>query len=310
MKNSKLVSVMVACYNHAHFVEACLESVASNSYADIELIITDDGSSDASAAIIERWIEKHRTRFVRIDFVTQANSGVCKVMNGLVSRSSGEFLIPLAADDMLLSHAVATHVAALQAHPDWLALFADAMLIDEDGNVVAREYEKNVAKANKATLARDEFRSAELILRWCPPGPVFSARREAYTRDRGVGLYDESLLGEDRDFYLRLAARGVLGYIPDEVSCWRSVSGSLCRNPHQRANVQRYLLQSELRNIPRFKGLNKGFLAIQAFSSWSAMSASRHRNPLTIGLKLAATALARSVYEAHALRVRLKPPRT
>ena len=81
-----LVSVLVAVFNHAEFVAGCLDSIRDEDYESLELIIVDDGSQDSSLKIAQDWGRRHRHRFIRVVIETQANQGICKTFNRLVTE--------------------------------------------------------------------------------------------------------------------------------------------------------------------------------------------------------------------------------
>ena len=240
-----LISVIVPVYNHEKYVVDCLNSVRDSDYKNTELIIIDDGSTDNSCAVVTSWLEANKQFFQRTVFERQANAGVCRTANRLISLARGDIIVPLASDDALLPAGISRRVEFLQDHPHLLAVFADAAMIDVSGTVLCRELEKNLYKGNKKALADPRFIAAELILKWSVPGPVFAAWRGAYDPIQGVGPYDESLLAEDRDFYLRLLSRHALGYIPDEVALYRHAAGSLCHDPEKTISVRKSILKSE-----------------------------------------------------------------
>src|SRR6185436_18882244 len=107
MMPSPTVTVICLCYNHARFVEEAIESVLNQSYANIQLIVVDDASTDKSAEVIKQLINKHSS----IEFLPlQTNLGNCKAFNQGLARAKGEYVIDLAADDVLLPTRIETGV--------------------------------------------------------------------------------------------------------------------------------------------------------------------------------------------------------
>jgi glycosyltransferase involved in cell wall biosynthesis len=258
-----LISVIVPVYNHEKYVVECLNSIRDSHYRPLELIIIDDGSTDRSGELVAAWLQDNGHFFVRTVHQQQENVGVCRTLNRLVSLARGEIIVLVASDDVLLPAGISLRVAHLQAHPQLLAVFGDAAMIDGNGAIICREFEKNVKKGNKKALADPRFIARELILKWSVPGPVFAAWRKTFDPVLGVGPYDESLLLEDRDMYLRLLARRALGYIPDEVALYRCIQQSLSQAPERNIALRRSLLQCEQNAYARFRGLEKLFLKLE-----------------------------------------------
>lgn len=92
-----LISVIIPCYNHAKFIDECLQSVLNQSYKDWECIIVSDGSTDNTAEIAGRWVEKH-TKF---RYFFQENSGPSAARNLGIENANGNWILPLDADNHL-----------------------------------------------------------------------------------------------------------------------------------------------------------------------------------------------------------------
>lgn len=90
-----LVSIIIPCYNKAPYIAETIESALSQTYPDIEIVVIDDGSTDDSASIINRYCSRG------IKFIQQKNQGVCIARNNAIHQSTGEFIVPLDADDLL-----------------------------------------------------------------------------------------------------------------------------------------------------------------------------------------------------------------
>jgi len=257
--NLPLVSVVIPCYNHEKYIVESLESVKNEGYPKLEIILIDDGSHDRSYEIVEEWIVLNKKFFVNSIIKKQANRGVCATMNILIGLVNGKYLTGLASDDKLIKGGIYKRVMYLEEHNDKLVVFGDAKSIDEDSNILCKEYQKNIMNANKNALVCDITRNSELILRWSVPGPVLLINKKVYTNEY-IGLYDESLVGEDRDFFLKCMAKNILGYIPDEVAEYREVRKSLSRNLEIKKEVAPYWMLSDKKNLVNFHGLEKLFL--------------------------------------------------
>ena len=125
------VSVVMKAYNHAPYVAQSIESILAQSFQDFELVITDDGSTDATPQIIRSFTDP-RTRFVRF----KRNRGVSQAMNATVARARGEFVAILNSDDFALPGRLATQVAFLREHPEVAAVFSVPQQVGEDGEPV------------------------------------------------------------------------------------------------------------------------------------------------------------------------------
>ena len=103
---SKLVSIIVPIFNSEKYIRRCIASVLEQSYSNFELILVDDGSTDASQLISE----EYATRDNRIRVIHQENQGVSAARNAGIEASSGEYLMFVDSDDTLKNHAIMTLV--------------------------------------------------------------------------------------------------------------------------------------------------------------------------------------------------------
>lgn len=113
MKPSK-VSVIIPAYNAAATLGECLDSVIASDYASMEIIVVDDGSTDATFQIAA----DYALRDSRVRVVQQTNAGVCKARNHAVSVSTGLYIMPVDADDMIMPGLISVAAAVLDANAD------------------------------------------------------------------------------------------------------------------------------------------------------------------------------------------------
>jgi glycosyltransferase involved in cell wall biosynthesis len=122
------VSVVIKAYNHAAFVEQAIRSVLDQSFDDVEIVITDDASTDGTAEIIERF-DDERIRFER----SPVNQGISAAMNATVRRARGLYLAILNSDDYMLPGRLETQVTYLREHPNVAAAFGVPLQVDDAG---------------------------------------------------------------------------------------------------------------------------------------------------------------------------------
>ncbi|MEG0844245.1 MAG: glycosyltransferase family 2 protein [Romboutsia sp.] len=91
------VSIIIPVYNMEKYLEECLESVFNQTYSNIELIIVNDGSTDKSKYIIEKYIEKYKN----IIFIDQKNQGLSTARNNALKLATGKYVLFLDSDDFL-----------------------------------------------------------------------------------------------------------------------------------------------------------------------------------------------------------------
>jgi glycosyltransferase involved in cell wall biosynthesis len=126
----------MAAYNEERFLAEAVESVLAQSFADFELIVTDDGSTDGTAALAQSFVERDsRVRLVR----GERNQGKPFALNRALAIRRGELIAWLDGDDVMLGEKLARQVATLDANPDAAGCSHDAeMFQSEDGSVIGR----------------------------------------------------------------------------------------------------------------------------------------------------------------------------
>jgi glycosyltransferase involved in cell wall biosynthesis len=114
---SGLVSSIIIFLNEERFVGEAIESVLSQSYPHWELLLVDDGSSDGSTALAQRYAASYPKRIRYLEHPGHANRGMSASRNLGISQARGEYLAFLDADDIWLPHKLERQVATLQAYP-------------------------------------------------------------------------------------------------------------------------------------------------------------------------------------------------
>jgi glycosyltransferase involved in cell wall biosynthesis len=128
------VSVIMAAYNEERFIAEAVESVLAQSFRDFELIITDDGSSDATPALARSFAERDPER-VRV-LTGERNQGKPFALNRALAVRRGELIAWLDGDDVMLPGKLERQVAALDADPQAAGCSHDAEMFDSDSGAV------------------------------------------------------------------------------------------------------------------------------------------------------------------------------
>lgn len=122
--NQPLVSIPVITYNSEKFVLETLESIKAQTYPNIELIISDDCSTDNTVELCEKWVEKNRDRFVRTLIIkSKVNTGVSANGNRGRAACNGQWIKSLAGDDLLISSCIEKCVDYIQKQTEVIFLF-------------------------------------------------------------------------------------------------------------------------------------------------------------------------------------------
>ena len=121
MGTESLVSIIVPTFNYDKFIGEALDSVLCQSYQNIECIVIDDGSTDATQKIV---IE-YQCRDPRIRYIYQDNMGVSAARNNGLRNAKGEFIQFLDADDLIDSKKIELQLSFLVAHPEVDVVYGD-----------------------------------------------------------------------------------------------------------------------------------------------------------------------------------------
>src|SRR3712207_4601210 len=105
-----LVSIVIPCYNQAHFLGEAIESVLAQTYPHFEVVVVDDGSTDNTEAVA--------ARYPGVRCIRQENQGLAAARNTGIRRSNGSYLVFLDADDRLLPNALEVGLKHLKEHPE------------------------------------------------------------------------------------------------------------------------------------------------------------------------------------------------
>lgn len=121
-----IVSVIIATYNRAAYLKEAIESVLAQTYHDWELIIVNDGSTDSTRDLIDRYADQER----RMRVLHQPNQGLSRSRNNAIRIAAGKYLAIIDDDDVWTSQKLAKQVAFHEANPHIKLSFTQAYLTD------------------------------------------------------------------------------------------------------------------------------------------------------------------------------------
>ncbi|MBC1457751.1 glycosyltransferase family 2 protein [Listeria newyorkensis] len=113
MKLAK-VSIIIPVYNIEKYLERCLDSVLAQSYTNLEVLVVDDGSTDQSLMLLERYARQD----ARVSVIQKANGGQASARNLALKQASGDYILMVDGDDYILPHLVAECVEVLESGVD------------------------------------------------------------------------------------------------------------------------------------------------------------------------------------------------
>ncbi len=200
------VSIIMPAFNAERYLPIAVESILRQTYLDWELIAVDDGSTDTSHAVLERY----RRTDSRFRVISRPNTGLVVALNELAGIARGEYLARMDADDICLPQRLALQVGMLDDDPDLVCIGGGVELIDSAGKPIC---------APEPVIGDDDVQHEALRGRTPISHPVSIFRATAF---RQVGGYrHEAFPAEDLDLFLRLGEVGKLDNVPETLLRYR-----------------------------------------------------------------------------------------
>lgn len=200
------ITVAMSVYNNAPYLAHAIESIVAQTFTDFEFLIVDDGSTDDSAGIIERFARDDS----RIRLIRQPNAGLIVSLNRIIDEARAPLIARMDGDDIALPERFARQVAFLDAHPDIGVLGTGCTCIDDNGKPTTYKF--------------DNVTSPEDVLADLKNGPPLCHPSVVMRRDavRAVGGYHRAYKHcEDYDLWLRLSERVRMANLPDRLLLYR-----------------------------------------------------------------------------------------
>lgn len=212
-----LVSIITPVYNAMPYLNTFLDSVESQTYAPLELIAVDDGSSDDSLAVLTERAAVLGAKGIAVHVLSQNHAGQAAAVNLALPRVQGELLIWCDADDYWMKDSIEKMAACLLAHPDIHLVRSNGWVQDETENPITFREKEN--QPFIADIFDDLFRERILAL-----AGRFMVRTEALFACYPNRQIPESPVDQNPQLLLPVASRSKCAYLSEKlhVYCRRS----------------------------------------------------------------------------------------
>lgn len=205
------VSVIIPAYNSSRYLAETIESVLAQSYREFEVIVVDDGSTDETLAVAQRFAPTVRA-------LTKANGGPASARNLAMQHASGDYLAFLDSDDLWVADKLEKQVAFLESNPQVALCYGQAVMFSgEADQKIERERIGYTGEASFALLLLGDFL----------PNSTVVLRSTCRERVGWLNEDRELIAGEDYEYWLRVAKEFPLAGLSEVLAYYRLRDGSL-----------------------------------------------------------------------------------
>jgi glycosyltransferase involved in cell wall biosynthesis/peptidoglycan/xylan/chitin deacetylase (PgdA/CDA1 family)/SAM-dependent methyltransferase len=242
-RDQRLVSVVVPAYNAARTIDETLRSARYQTHRNLEILVVDDGSRDATAAIVS----KHAAIDARVRLITQINAGVAAARNRGIAEAKSDLIAPLDADDLWAPTKIEKQLLAMHKEGEGTALvYTWFAVIDEYGNV--------------RDLEHRPLDSGHVLRRMCRGNLVGNGssplmRKSAIQEAGGFepGLRSAHAQGcEDLLLYFRIAERHEFAVVPEHLTGYRRHSATMSEDSLQMLRSYHLVTREMHRKHPEY----------------------------------------------------------
>ena len=232
MKITPKVSVVMATYNCTEYISEAIDSVLSQTMKDFEIIIVDDGSTDNTPEILDKYLNNYKN----IKYFYQENRGLAIARNHAIKESCGKYVAFLDADDMWFPNRLEVGVNILDNNPNVGLVHANDLMITENGEEIIRKDKRNPILLSGYIAQNLLFRKIHIR------GGTVLFRTICLEK---VGVLDENLtrIGvEDRDLWYRILREYKAQFVDETIAYYRIRQNSLSKNYQKMMEGRLYLI--------------------------------------------------------------------
>ena len=277
-----LVSVNVVSYNADKYIIETLDSIANQTYSNIELIISDDASSDKTVDLCRSWIQEHKSRFTNVELITvEKNTGVTANCNRALAASHGEYWKIIGSDDLLLPDCIEKCVAYMQSNPQARFLFGKQITFTgdfSDGNLEKKELPFRAYFFRGSVSAKKQYKIITRLAQvGCAPA---SFAQTSLLREVG-GFNPRFPMNEDTPLYIHLTSLGHKLWYLDEFLVYRRIHReSIMHQKDEDAIMSKAALRTVQGEWSKYIQENSNWFwrRMSRFSQWMYMNILRNGN--------------------------------
>ena len=257
------ISIITPTFNRADFIEQAVSSVLSQTYANLELLLVDDGSTDDTRNLLEPALADSRVRYFY-----QENQGQSVARNLALSEATGDFVCFLDSDNYWPAQKLKQQVELFNRHPEYDVIYGDVIVIDDNGNEISR---KNMARYS-GHIAKYMIRDN------CVSMNTAMARRRCF-EELGA-MSGTRRVADDYDLWLRFSAKFIFLYVPEFLAYYRVMDDQISSDKTRRFDSNWQIITEFRREFPdamspldfdsgfaAFHGRKARYLASQGFKS-------------------------------------------
>lgn len=199
------LSVIMSVYNGERYLKEAIESILNQTFKNFEFIIIDDGSTDKSPQILDKYAKKDK----RIKLIHQKNIGLTKSLNKALKLAQGKYIARIDADDIAYKSRFKKQIRFLEKHPKIGLVGNYVDVIDEKGKNIGRLiYPTNDKDIRKVLIKKNPFCHSTIMF-----------RKEVAEK---VGGYNKDFsAAQDYDFWMRISKHYQIANLSEVLGAWR-----------------------------------------------------------------------------------------
>lgn len=237
-RHNQEVSVVIPAYNSADTTVETVDSVLAQTYAEVEVLVVDDGSTDHTPEAMARYGD-------RIRYIRKENGGACSARNLGIRSSDGAYVACLDCDDLWLPEKLERSLNALAARPEAAFVFSACYEVDAAGSTLGTIWPRFERENPYRSLLTENF----------IPAPTVVMRRSCIEQ---CGAFDESIfIPADWDLWLRLASEYPFIYLKCPLSKYRRGSDFAVKNIERSLQEALYVVDKTFGSRDSIEGIRK-----------------------------------------------------